>query len=95
MRGRAYAKIPRMACEHAGPPEVIEMAEEHLRGHQIPESRWAGRRFRHSENLDGGMWASVVIEVERREGDWVVTRLDRSNDRVEPTGLEELAYTKV
>jgi hypothetical protein len=84
-----------MACEHAGPPEVIEMAEERLRGRQIPEAQWAGRRFRHSENLDEGMWASVVIEVERRNDDWVVTRLDRSKDRVEPTGLEELTNTNV
>jgi len=36
------------------------------------------------------MWASIVIEVERRGENWVVVRLDRGKERVEETGFREL-----
>jgi hypothetical protein len=66
------------------------MAESRLRESAVPEAAWTGRRFRYSENLEDGMWASVVTEIERRDGDWIVTRLDRSRERVPSTGLEEV-----
>ena len=69
----------RMACDHKGGPELIEMAEEFLR------NGGTGTRFRWSENLDGGMWASVIVEVERRGDQWVVTRLDRRNESLDPS----------
>ncbi|HUP60072.1 MAG TPA: hypothetical protein VNA69_06595 [Thermoanaerobaculia bacterium] len=75
-----------MACDHKGGPELIEMAEEHLRTRG--ESPQPGMRFRWSENLDGGMWASVIVEVERRADGWVVVRLDRRKEPVETTGFE-------
>ena len=37
-------------------------------------------RFRWSENVDGGMWASVIVEIERRGEAWVVTRIDRKRE---------------
>lgn len=80
-----------VGCDHVGAPELIEMAEEHLRQQGIPPAGWSGRRFRHGQNLDEGMWASVVVEIERRGEDWVVTRLDRSRERVAETGFEALA----
>lgn len=70
-----------MPCDHAGGPELIEMAEKHLREAGLAEAAWPGLRFRWSENLTGSMWASVVVEIERRGAQWVVTRLDR---RTEP-----------
>jgi hypothetical protein len=76
-----------MACEHNGPPELIEMAEKYLRDHRIAEEAWPGRKFRWSENVEGGMWASVCLEVERRGDQWIVTRLDRSNERVTEPGF--------
>ena len=76
-----------MPCEHNGPPELIEMAEAYLRDQHIAEDQWPGRKFRWSENVEGGMWASVCVEVERREGGWVVTRLDRSNERTDDAGF--------
>ncbi|MDQ3282666.1 MAG: hypothetical protein M3Q69_14790 [Acidobacteriota bacterium] len=76
-----------MSCDHKGGPELIEMAEEHLRTSGIPEERWAGLRFRWSENLDGGMWASVIVEIERRGENWIVTRLDRSRESLAETGF--------
>jgi hypothetical protein len=80
-----------MPCDHVGGPELIEMAEAHLREINIPESGWSGMRFRWAENPEDGMWASIVIEVERRGDAWVVVRLDRNRERVEQTGFRRLA----
>jgi len=81
----------RMGCDHKGGPELIEMAEQHLRNEGVPAA--SGMRFRWAENLDGGMWASVIVEVERRGDQWIVTRLDRRKDSVEEweTGFRSLA----
>jgi hypothetical protein len=79
-----------MACDHVGGPELIEMAEEHLRAAGIPEPEWAGRRYRWSENLEASMWASVVVEVERRGDAWIVVRLDRNREQVEETGFRQV-----
>jgi hypothetical protein len=69
-----------MPCDHLGPPEIIELAEAYLRDRNIAEAEWPGRLVYHGENTEGGMWASVVIELERRGGDWVATRLDRRRE---------------
>ena len=74
--------MARMACDHVGGPELIEMAEGHLRESNIAEEQWSGRRFRWAENPEDGMWASIVVEVECRGGRWIVTRLDRNRERV-------------
>ena len=80
-----------MPCDHVGGAELIQMAEEHLRSHGVAESSWPGTRFRYTQNVDG-MWASVVTEIERRGGDWVVTRIDRSRELApeEETGFRAL-----
>jgi hypothetical protein len=67
-----------MPCEHVGPVELIEMAERHLRERGVDAARWPGALFRWSENVTGGTWASVILEVERRGEQWIVTRIDRS-----------------
>jgi len=79
-----------MPCEHNGPPELIEMAERYLRDQRIAEDQWPGRKFRWSENVEGGMWASVCVEIERRGDQWVVTRLDRSKERMADPGFSTL-----
>jgi len=81
-----------MPCEHVGPAELIEMVEHYLRDAHIEETQWPGRKFRWSENVEGGTWASVTLEVERRGDQWIVTRLDRSAARVveEELGLRAL-----
>lgn len=78
-----------MPCDHAGGPELIEMAERHLRETNIPTSEWPGLRFRWAENLTDSMWASVVVEIERRGEQWIVTRLDR---RAESLPAEETGF---
>ncbi len=82
-----------MPCDHLGPQEFFAMAEEALRTRGIGAERWSGAKFRHGENLDGGMWASVVMEAERRGDQWIVTRLDRRKERLpeSETGLAMIA----
>jgi hypothetical protein len=69
------------------------MAEEALRERGIAAERWSGAKFRHGENLDGGMWASVVMEAERRGDQWIVTRLDRRKERL-PEGETGLSMIR-
>jgi hypothetical protein len=76
-----------MPCDHLGPPDIIAMAEDHLRKAGLPAERWPGTRVRHAENTPDGMWASVVIEVERRGDEWIVTRLDRNREPTQDIGL--------
>lgn len=76
-----------MPCDHKGGPELIEMAEVQLRGDNVPPSQWGGLRFRWSENLTDSMWASVIVEIERRGEQWVVTRLDRNREALPADAL--------
>ena len=80
----------RMPCDHKGGPELIEMAEAHLRETNVPQAQWPGLRFRWSENLDDSMWASVIVEIERRGEQWIVTRLDRNREPLAETGFRAL-----
>ena len=82
--------FPYVSCNHKGGPELIEMAEADLRARGVDLLQWPGKRFRWSENLTGGMWASVVVEIERRGEQWIVTRLDRNGSAVTETGFVEL-----
>lgn len=79
-----------MPCDHLGASEIMAMTESHLRERGVAESQWAGVRAHHGENLTDAMWASVVIEIERRGDQWVVTRLDRRSDPLpeSETGLQ-------
>ena len=73
-----------MPCDHTGPAELIELAERYLRERNLPETSWAGARFAWRENVaDPQYWTSVILEVERRGAEWIVTRLDRSNDTIQ------------
>jgi hypothetical protein len=69
-----------MPCDHVGPAELIAMAEAHLA--TISTVPAEGMRFRWSENPPDGMWASIVVEIERRDEQWIVTRLDRNREKL-------------
>ena len=79
-----------MACDHVGGPELIEMAEQHLRSSGVPAAAWKGSKFRYTQNLDDSMWASVCVEIERHGDQWIVTRVDRSKEPAPETGFKEL-----
>jgi hypothetical protein len=85
----AHARIIHgMKCDHSDPPEVMERAEAWLRERGIPPEKWSGKRFRHAENTPNAKgWKSVVIEIERRDGEWIVTGIDRRPDPVTELGL--------
>jgi len=77
-----------MPCDHTDPPEVFERAEGWLRDRGIPPERWSGMRIRHSENTPNAKgWKSVVIDIERRGGEWIVTGIDRRPESLTETGL--------
>ena len=78
-----------MPCDHAGPQEIIAMAEELLRSQGAEPA--PGTKFRWAENHDG-FFASAITEVERRGEQWVVTRLDRNKEALpeEELGLRRL-----
>ena len=79
-----------MACDHLQPQDIMQQAEEWLRGRGIAPERWPGIRVRHGENTPAGMWGSIVMELERRGDDWIVTRLDRNREPLDERdcGLE-------
>jgi hypothetical protein len=79
-----------MPCDHLQPEDIIQLAETQLRDRGLASDRWNGARVRHGENTPNGMWGSVVMELERRDGQWVVTRLDRNREplRSDECGLE-------
>ena len=79
-----------MSCDHVGGPELIEMAEEHLRSSGVPPATWDGSKFRFTQNLTDSMWASICVEIERRGKEWIVTRLDRRKVPATETGFEVL-----
>jgi hypothetical protein len=77
-----------MPCDHSDPPVVMERASEWLKAKGIPEEQWNGMRIRHAENTpDVKGWKSVVIEIEHRDGNWIVTGIDRRPDPIEQPGL--------
>lgn len=78
-----------MPCDHVGGPELIEMAEAHFRETGVPATAWQGSRFRFTQNVEGGTWASVCTEIERRGHEWIVTKIDR---RPQPASDSEIGF---
>lgn len=72
-----------MPCNHLGPIEIMQLAEERLRADGVPESAWDGAAFGWGEDVTGSQWTSVYTEIERRGESWIVTKIDR---RTEPIG---------
>lgn len=69
----------------------MQKAEAWLLDQGVAREKWPGMRIRHAENTPGGMWESVVIEIERRGPEWIVTKLDRRKETLsEPEGLSAL-----
>ncbi|MFA6957610.1 MAG: hypothetical protein WC538_17210 [Thermoanaerobaculia bacterium] len=73
-----------MPCNHLGPIDVMQLAEERLAGDSIAAEAWEGLVFGFGENVTGSQWASVYTEIERRGGTWVVTKIDRMTTTIDP-----------
>jgi len=78
--------MPRMACDHIGPQEVVDYAEQILRERGIPPERWTGTRVSWSGNAESGM--AIHIEVLRDADDWRVTKLERQRGVAVPESEE-------
>ena len=79
-----------MACSHTDAPDIMRKAEEWLRERGVSEDRWTGMKIRHAENTPGQRWSSVVIDIERRGEEWIVTQIDRRNESL-PAGAVGLS----
>ena len=77
----------RMPCDHIGPAEVVEYAEQLLHERNLPVEKWEGTRVAWSGNVEPGR--SVLVEVVRENDDWRVTRLER---RQEPIDEAEIGF---
>lgn len=66
----------------------MQRAEAWLREKGIPPEKWSGLRIRHAENAPNATgWKSVVIEIERRDSEWIVTKIDRRPETLSELGL--------
>lgn len=65
------------ACDHFQPADLARLAEEYLTGKGLPPEKWEGTRFGYGAGGGSGPFKAVITEVERRQGNWVVVRLDR------------------
>lgn len=81
-----------MGCNHIDGPEMIRLAEALLLARGIKDEAWPGSHFRFIQNLDDGPWAAVWVELERRGGEWLVTKIDRFREHFpeEETGFRVL-----
>jgi hypothetical protein len=74
-----------MPCNHLGPIEIMQLVESTLNAEGVDEQHWEGRVFGWGENVTGSQWSSVYTEIERRGGNWVVTKIDRMTTPIDPT----------
>lgn len=83
-------------CDHFGPAEFAAAAEADLRARGIPESEWNGRRFTWGGQLtESKYFKGLSMGLLRRDGQWVVTAIDRSKTPLEESrlGLREVSET--
>ena len=79
-------------CLHFQPADLIEMTEKHLREAGIAEADWEGRRFHWAGPIDSPPFTGLVLQCKRKEGQWVLTKLDRRKDGVtaDQVGFREI-----
>jgi len=80
------ASAPKGECDHFQPADLARLAEEYLNGKAVPPERWEGTRFGYGAGGGSGPFKAVIMEVERRQGNWVAVRLDRK--KTELSGAE-------
>jgi hypothetical protein len=73
-----------MACNHLGPIDIMQLAEERLGRDGVAPELWEGIVYGFGENVTGSQWTSVYTEIERRGGTWVVIKIDRMTTPLDP-----------
>lgn len=71
-------------CDHFQPADLARLAEEWLSAQGVAQDRWEGARFGYGAGGGSGPFKAVITEVERKQGNWVVVRLDRRKTELEP-----------
>lgn len=71
-------------CDHFQPADLARLAEAWLGERGIGPERWEGSRFGYGAGGGSGPFLAVITEVERKQGNWVVVRLDRRKTALEP-----------
>ncbi len=69
-------------CEHFQPADLVGLAERHLREQGVPEALWEGRRFEWGGLIDSPPFTGLVLGCKRKDGAWVITKIDRRKDGV-------------
>ena len=79
-------------CGHFQPADFTALANQFLRDLGIPEPEWEGRRFHWGGAIDSPPFTGLVMQCKRKDGHWVLTKLDRRKDGVTPDeqGFREL-----
>lgn len=70
-------------CDHFQPADLARLAEAYLREKAVPPERWEGTRFGYGAGGGSGPFKAVIMEVERRQGNWVAVRLDRKKTELD------------
>lgn len=81
---RPKAASAQGACDHFQPSDLTGLAETHLLEKSLPAERWEGSRFGYGAGGGSGPFKAVYMEVERRNGGWVVVKLDRLKTELAP-----------
>jgi len=79
-------------CGHFQPHEFTALAEKFLLDSGVPELDWEGRRFHWAGAIDSPPFTGLVMQCKRKDGKWVLTKLDRRKDGVtaDEIGFREL-----
>jgi len=80
------------ACTHFQPADLIALTEKHLLDAGVPEAEWEGRKFHWAGPINSPPFTGLVMHCKRKQGQWVLTKLDRRKDGVtaEETGFREV-----
>ena len=71
-------------CTHFQPADLMALAEKHLREAGIPETEWEGHRFHWGGTVDSPPFKGIVMQCKHKDGNWVLTKLDRRKDGITP-----------
>jgi hypothetical protein len=80
-------------CSHFQPRDFAATAEAFLQKAGIGSELWEGKKFAWGGQMtDSPYFKGMYMEMIRRDGQWVVTALDRSKTPLEPNrlGLREI-----